>query len=213
MKLEELNCSYYFFNSANYGRIFVFVDFGNVRPWAEDFWPEENKKKINIEIDIAKLAVVCNWANPSKKFFYYGHFPERPELDIAHKYNILHRSSIFRINKAKKSGFLVQTKEIKMISNYSEDGTYIGKQPKCNFDVEVTMDMITKIERYDTIMLFSGDSDFGYLLKYLKSKDKKVVVVCTRNRMSKELEEVADIFVPAETLKEFLKFDKKTLRR
>ncbi len=47
----------------------------------------------------------------------------------------------------------------------------------------------------------------------LKSKDKKVDVVCTRNRMSKELEEVDAIFVPAETLKEFLRFDKKTLRR
>lgn len=64
--------------------------------------------------------------------------------------------------------------------------------------------MITKIEKYDTIMLFSGDSDFGGLLGYLKNKGKKIVIVCTRNRMSKELQTVADICVPAETFSSFL---------
>ena len=57
-------------------------------------------------------------------------------------------------------------------------------------------------------MLFSGDSDFGGLLSYLKEKGKKVVVVCTRSRMSTELESVADKFIPAETLKSFLEYIK-----
>ena len=57
-------------------------------------------------------------------------------------------------------------------------------------------------------MLFSGDSDFGGLLSYLKEKGKKVVVVCTRSRISTELESVADKFIPAETLKSFLEYIK-----
>jgi uncharacterized LabA/DUF88 family protein len=101
----------------------------------------------------------------------------------------------------------VVDKEIKMIPHYDDSGKFINKLPKCNFDVEITMDMITKAEKYDTIMLFSGDSDFGGLLEYLKSKGKKVVVVCTRSRMSAELQKVADVFVPAETLANFLKFE------
>jgi len=42
------------------------------------------------------------------------------------------------------------------------------------------------------------------LLNYVKTKGKKVVIVCTRNRLSKELQEVADIIVPAEKLKNLL---------
>lgn len=39
--------------------------------------------------------------------------------------------------------------------------------------------------------------------------NKKVIVICTRNRMSAELEEVADKFIPAETLASFLRYDRK----
>ncbi|KKQ85069.1 MAG: hypothetical protein UT09_C0051G0007 [Parcubacteria group bacterium GW2011_GWF2_38_8] len=62
---------------------------------------------------------------------------------------------------------------------------------------------------YETIMLFSGDSDFGGLLKYVKSLGKNIIVICTRNRMSTELEEVANKFIPAETLASFLKYERK----
>ncbi|HNU96400.1 MAG TPA: NYN domain-containing protein [Candidatus Magasanikbacteria bacterium] len=210
MDITDFKGKYYFFNNSEYGRVFVFVDFGNVRPWAKDLWPEENKFRYCSEIDIEKLAQVCNWVNPEKKLFYYGHFKKITELPEEHRENIKSRNSIFRINKAQKSGFQVKTKEVKMIPHYDENGKFLGKTPKCNFDVEITMDMLTKINKYDTVMLFSGDSDFGGLLSYLKTKGKKIVVVCTRNRMSIELEKVADVLVPAETLKEFLMYIKNT---
>jgi len=209
MDLKEFTSKYYFFNPEEYKDIYIFIDFGNVRPWASDFWSEENKYRICNEIDISKLATMCDWLNPKRKFFYYGYFLKIEEIEKSHKLNILHRNSIFRIDKARKSGFQVKTKEIKMIPRYDEDGRYCGKIPKCNFDVEITMDMLTKIHKYSTIVLFSGDSDFGGLLRYLKTKGKKIVIVCTRNRMSKELEEVADKFIPAETLKGFLKYENK----
>jgi len=96
-----------------------------------------------------------------------------------------------------------------MIPQYDENGKFVGKFPKCNFDVEITMDILMSLENYDTVMLFSGDSDFGGLLKYVKSLGKKIIIVCTRNRMSTELEEVANKFIPAETLAVFLKYERK----
>ena len=96
-----------------------------------------------------------------------------------------------------------------MIPHYDEEGKFLGKTPKCNFDVEIALDVMKKIEQYDTVMLFSGDSDFGKLLSYLKSKGKKIIVVSTRNRMSIELERVADKFIPAETMKSLLRYDNK----
>lgn len=208
MDLKEFKAKYYFFDPKQYGKIFIFVDFGNVRPWAKDLWPEENKFKICKEIDIKKLAELCEWVCPKKKLFYYGHFGEREDLDKDHRLNEAHRKSIYRIDRARKSGFAIKTKEIKLIPLYDDDGAYIRKIPKCNFDVEITMSMLNKMEKYDTAMLFSGDSDFGGLLSYLRSKGKKTVVVCTRNRMSRELEQES-LFIPAETLANFLPLENK----
>jgi uncharacterized LabA/DUF88 family protein len=200
--LHEFKTSHYLFDPKDFGRIFAYVDFGNVRPWAKDLWPEENKFKISVEVDIAKLAEICDWVSPHMKFFYYGHFGKDQGLE---KYN----KSVWRIDKAEKAGFRVKTKPVKMIPHYDEDGSFAGKFPKCNFDVEMTMAMLQKIDKYDTVMLFSGDSDFGGLLSYLKSKGKKIIIVCTRNRMSRELETVADKFIPAESLSSFLKYTPK----
>lgn len=208
MNLDEFKSQYYFFDTNEFGRIYIFVDFGNVRPWAKDLWPEENKFRYCSEIDLEKLAMICSWVEPKKKLFYYGYFKSNTDLDEEHRENMKSRNSIYRIDRARKNGFQVRTKEVKMIPHYDENGKFLGKTPKCNFDVEMTMDMLIKIHKYDTVMLFSGDSDFGDLLRYLKEAGKKVVVVCTRNRMSKELEEAADRFIPAESLKGFLKHKK-----
>lgn len=209
MDLQQFSAQYYFFDLSKFGNIYTFVDFGNVRPWAKDFWPEENRFRFCAEIDIEKLAQVCEWINPKKKYFYYGFFPKRDDLDLSHQLNLRHKNSIYRIDKARKFGFEIKSKEVKMIPNYDEVGKFLGKTPKCNFDVEITMDILMKIEKYDSIMLFSGDSDFGRLLSYLKTKGKKIIIVCARNRMSKELKEAADKFIPAETLKNFLKYENK----
>ena len=45
---------------------------------------------------------------------------------------------------------------------------------------EIAMDLLSKIKNYDTVMLFSGDSDFGGLMDYLKNNGEKIIVVCTR---------------------------------
>ena len=69
MDLRDLKTQYYFFKLEDYGNIYIFVDFGNVRPWAKELWPEENKYKLCNEIDIEKLSEICSWVNPKKKFF------------------------------------------------------------------------------------------------------------------------------------------------
>jgi len=208
MNLDELKTTYFLFDPKSFGRIFAFVDFGNVRPWAKELWPEENKFRFSTEIDIAKIKDICSWVNTEQSFFYYGYFG-RDEKLLEGEQDPRHNKSVFRIDKARKKGFEVITKETKMIPQYDEHGKFVGKFPKCNFDVEITMDILKKISDYDTIMLFSGDSDFGGLLKYIKSLGKNIIVICTRNRMSTELEEVANKFIPAETLASFLKYERK----
>ena len=207
MNLDELRTHHIMFDPKPYGKIFCFVDFGNVRPWAKDMWPEENKYRISLEIDIKKLADVCKWISPEKMFFYYGHFKQPNENNKnTEEENRKYRSSIYRIDRASKSGFDIITKDIKMVPHYDDSGKFVGHFPKCNFDVEMTMTMMKKIEKYDTVLIFTGDSDFGALLSYLKQKGKKIIIVCTRRCMSTELQRVADKYIPAETLGDYLKF-------
>lgn len=206
MNLEELRTSQKMFDPASYGRIFCFIDFGNVRPWAKDMWPVENKNRLSIEIDIQKIADVCNWVSPEKMFFYYGQYKKPDAANTDPVVNKKYTNSVYRIDRASKAGFQTKTKDIKMVPHYDDSGKYVGHFPKCNFDVEITMAMMQKIDKYDTVLLMSGDSDFGGLLSYLKQKKKKIVIVCTRRCMSTELQEVADLFIPAESLKDHLQY-------
>ncbi len=85
------------------------------------------------------------------------------------------------LTKLKKIGFRLVTKDVKVI--YRNGRTI----KKANFDVEISVDAINLADKYDTLVLFSGDSDFAYLLEDLKKRNKRVIVVSSRNHISKEL--------------------------
>jgi len=206
MELGEFTRDYYLFNPKEYGRVFAFVDFSNVRHWAKSFWPNENKNYLKREIDIGKIAEVIDWIKPEKKLFYYGHYKHHPHLPPENAFNVKYRQSIYRIDKARKAGFLVRTKDIKEIDNIDDEGKFLGRIKKCNFDIEMSMDMLLKLEKYDSVFLWSGDSDFHYLLRYLQSKKKKVITICARNFASDELRKSSDLFIPADPLTSFLEY-------
>ena len=63
---------------------------------------------------------------------------------------------------------------------------------KCNFDVELTVDALDNIDKYDCVVLVSGDGDFVRLIKYLKGRKKKTVVVAPSKRLSWNLKRAAN---------------------
>ncbi len=69
------------------------------------------------------------------------------------------------------------------------------EEAKCNFDVEITMDILDDINKFSGILLFSGDSDFYAPLMRAKLKNKRVFVVGVRGQTSKELFSVCDYFI------------------
>lgn len=81
----------------------------------------------------------------------------------------------------KKMGFKLVTKKMKII----RDGNTTIK--KANFDVEITYDAPELRKKYDSLVLFSGDSDFGYLIKKLAGHRKSTIVVSASYHISKEL--------------------------
>jgi len=83
----------------------------------------------------------------------------------------------------KRKGYKLVTKPLKTITNKDDGSSY----RKANFDIEITFDARDMAHIYDTLVLFSGDSDFNYLIQKLKGMGKKVVVFSTRYHVAKEL--------------------------
>ena len=51
-------------------------------------------------------------------------------------------------------------------------------KPKCDFDAEIAKDVILDIDKYENLILFSGDGDFASTVECLvKVKNKKVFVI------------------------------------
>jgi len=71
----------------------------------------------------------------------------------------------------------------------------IIEESKCNFDVEMAMDMMDDSDRVTAVMLFSGDSDMKEPLERLKIKGKKVTVVGVRGQVAGELHKIKDKFI------------------
>lgn len=201
MDLQTLRRDTLLFNPKEFGSIFAFVDFSNVRFWAKSFWPNENRERLIREIDIEKVARAIDWIGATEKFFYYGHYRARRNLPAEHPFHLQHRNSIFRLDKAKKAGFKVLTKPIKIIETYDDAGQQIGQIQKCNFDVEIAMAMLEQAPKYDSVFLWSGDSDFGPLLAHLKRRGKKIVTICARGFASSEIKNVSTLFIPADRLR------------
>ena len=81
---------------------------------------------------------------------------------------------------------------------------------KGNMDVEMAIDIVHNIDRYEEAIFITGDSDFYALVKHLKSRGKKVYVMPSRNSVSKELREGSDAYMD---LKDIPGIWKKQLKR
>jgi uncharacterized LabA/DUF88 family protein len=155
------------------GNVIVFIDAANLESSLKDLeWYMDYKKLYNYFKNYTKLVGIR---------FYSANFD-----NVAH-------NNFFTI--LKRIGFKLITKKLKIIFN--------GKNNirKANFDVEITLDSLNLIDKYDTLVLFSGDSDFDCLIKFLRQKRKNIIVVSTRYHISKELIECSNKYIDLEKLK------------
>ena len=205
MNLNEFKLESLGIDKEKFGKVFSFVDFGNVNYWYEkderDWEDNVLKQNQKLVIDIKKLAQFLNLFSEQKRFYYGWHKRIRRSWHI--------------VISAEHNGFIKITKPIQFIRRYlnelelaNTDGKYIresveGKYieiPKSNFDVEISVDSIRLLDKYDTFCLFSGDSDFASLAKFLKRKGKKVIIVAS-GQVFHSLKENADLYINAQTIK------------
>lgn len=156
-------------NFKRYSRVAIFIDVANVIYSLRSLkWKMDYKKLQRYFQKYSKLVDI---------YFYFAYRKE----SIGQK-NLLEMLS--------RRGFKLRVKEVKFIKVNRR--TVIMKG---NCDVELTIDMIALLRRYDTAVLMSGDSDFAALVKFVQKKGKKVIVISTRGHISRELIKSADRFL------------------
>ena len=166
-------------NTTNNKRVvYVFIDAANL-------W-EAQKSKRRL-LDYRKLAAYIRqrYNAAEIKVFYYDAYPEEGtrsySLDGQHKFYTF-------LKKGLK--FIVRKKKLKRINIRTAGGQVV--QEKGNMDVEMTIDAVHHADSYDLAVFLTGDSDFHALVKYLKSRDKKVFIIASKASISKELRTGAD---------------------
>jgi uncharacterized LabA/DUF88 family protein len=62
---------------------------------------------------------------------------------------------------------------------------------KCDFDVEITLDVMKRINEIEGVILFSGDGDYFRLVKELIELNKQVILVFASGCKGKEYDEIS----------------------
>jgi len=155
-------------------RTIVIIDFSNMLPWQEE---------LKWEIGIKELKSLIQHFTYGRKFlrrFYYGSdYGEKDDCEILTPWSEMIR------NKAIMNGFEICTKRVKYIKDKNYKNGYVKK---CDLDVEMSVDLIKEKDNYDKVIIFSGDGDFSYVLRYLKEKfGKEIYVFVARGHLGKEL--------------------------
>jgi len=155
-------------------RTLVVVDYGNVEKW---------KNSLDWKVGIKELGNLVKNLSKKKKFlrrFYYGSDYGRSE-----KNQSLSGWSRSVLERADMNDFEVATKRVKYIHDANNKS---GFEKKCDLDVEMAIDLVKERENYDTVVLFSGDGDLMYAIKYLHEEyQKECYVFGARNHIGREV--------------------------
>ena len=187
--------------------IFAYLDLTNMFHWQNVLgW------KFRIEDVIEQLFT---FPNIKEIKVYYGLNPRDRKNSEAFLNRIKKAGAILRPNPPKEMKFIKKDineglffqrktitlfdggvkKKIQELMDELQKSGIIIEEPKCNFDVEMTMDMLDDAEKFTAVILFSGDSDMCAPLERLKVKGKKIGVVGIRGKVAGELHDIKDKYI------------------
>ncbi len=192
------------------GKVNIYIDYANVRPWAT---------KLRWNIDLKRLRQFLESFNNVNSIKIYdgtlvGDIKSEEKSEMMQK--IFKKGFITKPVKIMKQSIdyssipndstsllekfirrcLLRKYDIETIEylnsrfrEMNQKGVYCIEDLKCNFDVEIGRDMLLDFERegVDTYILWSGDSDFYEPIKQLLNDGKRVMLFATARKVSKEL--------------------------
>ena len=191
------------------GRTNIYIDYANVRPWSE---------RLGWHVDTKRLMqFLKSFDNASEVSIYEGtlvgdRMSEQHVQDLKDEhyrvvtkpvkimYQSIDTTSINDSSPELLAKFirraLLNNLDVKTVQYLNgqlkalnTQGLYAIEDKKCNFDVEIGVDMLLDLERdkADTFILWSGDSDFSDALTRIIDSGRNTVLFATSRVVSKEL--------------------------
>lgn len=195
--------------TEDYGRILSILDFGNINHWFEDDRQDADNKAIpegeKLRIDLEGLKEFANLFSVDTRFYYGTDINKTGSVNfISVVKNIFGRNRVFSkqiqyIRHHLKGDELITNTR----STFVDTTGFFIKIPKCNFDVEMSVDSIRWIDQYDTLVMFSSDADFVTLFRYLKKKDKKIILI-KGGHITDDLRKNVNLVVNAQRIKRYI---------
>lgn len=168
--------------------VYVFID-------ASNLWEAQKAKGRFFDYEKLRDYLRKEFSARTIKIFYYTAYP----ADGTRDYSLDGKHKFFTFLK-KGLGFVVRKKALKRITVTTAMGQSI--EEKGNMDVEMTIDAMHHMKKYDKAVLFSGDSDFLALVSYLRRGGKKVYIFSSKNNVSQELRTGGDGYCDVLTIKD-----------
>lgn len=158
--------------------LYVFID-------ASNLWQAQKAKAKVFDYEKLKGYLKRYHKATAIKIYFYSAYPAEGTRD----YDLSGKHRFFTY-LSKGLGFEVRKKPLKQISVVTDIGVAI--EEKGNMDVEMAIDAVHTIDKYDMAVLFTGDSDFLSLVKYIRARGKQVYTYSSANNISSELRTGAD---------------------
>lgn len=190
----------------------MYIDYANVRPWSN---------KLGWHIDLKRLKQFFDSFDTIEAINFYNGYIEGNQQSEKEIKEIENQKYVVRTKPVKIMRFPINASSIppdstallnqfirrallrkyemstieylnERFKDMNQKGEYYIEDRKCNFDVEISTDMLLDFERNgtETFVLWSGDSDFADPLEKLLKAGRKVVLFGTARRVSKELSEL-----------------------
>jgi len=163
------------------GKMGIFIDAANLEQSVRDMWV--NPKDIPDELKSYSINQL-QWSvdyEKIKNFFQSIGKVEMIRFYSADFQTESHRKFMYFLKKRLK--FSLNTKPLKKYDDHTEEKPH----RKANFDVEIGVDATFYMNKFDTFILFSGDCDFEYLLKFMRGNGKIALVFSRSGHVAKEL--------------------------
>jgi uncharacterized LabA/DUF88 family protein len=156
----------------NRGRVAIFIDGSNL------FYAA---LQLGIEIDYSKLlSRLTAGSRLLRAFFYTG----------VDRTNEKQQGFLLWM---RRNGYRVIAKDLVQLPDGSK---------KANLDVEIAVDLMALVGKYDTAVIVSGDGDLAYAADGVSYRGARVEVVSLRSMTSDSLINVADRYIDLEQIKE-----------
>ncbi len=163
------------------GRVVIFIDAANFEQSIKDMPVRARDKDRNIaEVLLEDLIWKIDYQKFKDFFISLGNI-QSIRFYTAEFQSYGHYSFRYFLNKGLH--FKLITKPLKKSKSKVDHSFYV----KANFDVEIAVDSVFLINSFDTLILFSGDSDFKYLINFLKGRGKIVIGFSRSGHIAREL--------------------------